>query len=86
MLLQSEPSDNIRDICETSGTSGEHQNHILDCEEDVDGNQTVSEILSLLSENSNPDRKAEVLLPTSPTIYQRSKVLSAPKSSDVPIL
>lgn len=86
MLLQSEPSDNQRDICETSSTSGEHQHPILSCEEEADGNQTVSEILSLLSENSTPDRRAEVLLPSSPTIYQRSKVLSAPKSSDVPIL
>lgn len=74
MLL---PDENERDA-ETSSTSQEHP-HLLDCE---DGNQTVSEILSLLSHSRNSQEEDKALEPA--TFYQRSKVLSAPKSALVP--
>ena len=84
MLLSEDLCEEIEtEVLDTSTTSGEHQNQLLDCGV-PDGDQTVSEILSLLSANSNEDKK--VTLPASTYIYMRSKVLSAPKISDVPIL
>ena len=69
---------------DTSDTSDSHHHQLLDCEDE--GNQTVSEILSLLSANSTEEPRATVQHDHPSEIYQRSKVLTAPKASEVPLL
>ena len=79
-LIENEQIQNIQD---TEDSSNSHSHDLLDDEKE--GNQTVSEILSLLSSTEAKSHKEE----TSPAAlahqYQRSKVLQAPKACQVPI-